>query len=395
MSQITEIIDDATNPSTKPVFGPLVVSVIDKNGKLIYEHCSGFHIPTNPSKPVTTCSLFPIMSQTKIVTAVATMILVERGTLNLDESVSKYLPEFENLTVINADGTSHTPSKSSPTLRQLLTHSAGLCYYFLHPGLVKWKKENGGMMGLDGTIKPFEAPLIYQPGEGWMYGTGLEWISQVIQVVTCQSFGTFCKENIFTPLQMNDASFHPKKEISDWEERRVPFVNFSEEGLTEGNLPCSFDVAHEMGGYGLVCSPDDFTIFLATLIRGGVGPNDVRILKEQTIEEMFRPQLDDPTFVQSKAESQFGKHMMPRMSQGETFKVNHGISGIIFTEDLKGRRRAGTMHWGGAPNTTWWVDRKSGIACHIMAQMGPQGTPLVSELYESIERAIYSEFIKQ
>src|SRR5829696_3009240 len=152
--------------------------------------------------------MFRLASMTKAVTSVATMILVEEGKIGLDDPVSRFLPEFSNLRVRGPDGT-EAHANRSPTIRELLTHTAGLSYNFINNGrLVDAYREARVTDGLDqpevttaeAMRRLASAPLGYQPGTSWEYSLATDVLGAVIEKITGGTLGAFVYERIAKPL---------------------------------------------------------------------------------------------------------------------------------------------------------------------------------------------------
>src|SRR5690606_3696216 len=146
------------------------------------------------NQPVTKETLFAIASMTKPVTAAAVMILQDDGKLSIDDPVSKYLPEFEKAQL--KDGTPAGPI----TLRQLMTHTAGL----------------GGSQSFSGSLEEAtkeiaSRKLDFAPGTKWQYSPGLTVCGRVVEVVSGQPFAEFLRTRIFEPLEMTHTTFRPNE----------------------------------------------------------------------------------------------------------------------------------------------------------------------------------------
>src|SRR5215210_5364318 len=154
--------------------------------------------------------MFRLASMTKAVTSVATMILVEEGKIGLDDPVSRFLPEFSNLRVRGPDGT-EAHANRSPTIRERLTHTAGLSYNFINNGrLVDAYREARVTDGLDqpevttaeAMRRLASAPLGYQPGTSWEYSLATDVLGAVIEKITGGTLGAFVYERAFAHREL-------------------------------------------------------------------------------------------------------------------------------------------------------------------------------------------------
>ena len=130
------------------------------------------------------------------------MQLVEQGKIHLDEPAEKYLPELGTVKMINGDA-----PKSKITMRQLLTHTAGFSYTFFDEELNERYKKTGIDEFSGSREGTFGMPLVREPGQEWHYSTGIDWAGQVLEAVTKQTLGEYCKKNIFDPLGCKDIQF--------------------------------------------------------------------------------------------------------------------------------------------------------------------------------------------
>jgi CubicO group peptidase (beta-lactamase class C family) len=329
-------------------------------------------IALNSQIPADIDSLFRVYSMTKPVTGMAAMILVGEGKMKLDQPISDFLPEFKNMTVL-VDGTKNldaVPAKNPITIRNLLTHTAGLGYSITSKGpLLKAYLDNGitpgavsrfPIPGFEGgaptpDLKTFaerlaKLPLMAEPGTKWSYSVSLDLMGRVIEVASGMEFGAFLKARIFEPLKMNSSYFQvPQAEVKRFT------TNY---GVLNGNLlpidPAASSVyldkpAFVFGGAGLVCSARDFDRFLAMLIGGGA--------------------LDKQRIMAPATVALATSNLMPKgASMAGTFVEGSGFG-------AGGRvglgEKAGTFGWGGAAGTMSFVDMKRKIRATGMIQYMP------------------------
>ena len=189
--------------------------LILQNGRPVYSRSMGVR-EAGGSAPIGENDLFRLASMTKAVTSVATMILVEEGKIGLDDPVSRFLPEFSNLRVRGPDG-AEAPAQRSPTIRELLTHTAGLSYNFINNSrLLDAYREARVTDGLDqpevttaeAMRRLASAPLGYQPGASWEYSLATDVLGAVIEKVTGGTLGAFVTERIAKPLRIESWVFN-------------------------------------------------------------------------------------------------------------------------------------------------------------------------------------------
>ncbi len=249
-------------------------------------------------------SIFRLYSQTKPVTAAATMLLVERGLIDLMDGVDKYLPGFRNPRVVDEEG-KITPAWRAPWIMELLGMTAGLSYPGGDPAgqyaarifedAHEQIRQGGGIQTVEFMNRLGEQPLAFQPGTHWRYSTCADVLGAVIEVVTGKRFGDFLREELFEPLGMVDTAFWVPEEKR---ERFVTCYRRTPDGLKpwlDMNLACGVydrDPDFESGGAGLVSTLEDYSHFADMLLKKGVYQGK-RILSPKSVEFLTAPQLSD------------------------------------------------------------------------------------------------------
>ena len=175
-------------------------------------------------KPIARDSIFRLYSQSKPITAAAAMILLERGILDEQDGVDRWLPGFRNPKVVHADG-SVTPALRAPWVGELLAMTAGLCYPDVDPaGQAAARvfeedqaliRAGGGMDTLTFCNRLGEQPLAFLPGTHWRYSTCADVLGAVIEAASGMRFGDFLRQEIFEPLGMKDTGFWVPPEKQD------------------------------------------------------------------------------------------------------------------------------------------------------------------------------------
>ena len=270
------------------------VTLVARHGKIVQFGAYGMADIEN-KVPMKTDNIFRIMSMTKPVTSVAVMILLEDGLFQLDDPVSKFIPEFKNPRVIVPATDSipeHLiPAKREITIRDLLNHTAGLSYgsglqqkYFEEANIPELEKP-------EHTIEEFaramgKVPLLFHPGESYKYSMSDDVLGYFVEVVSGMKYDKFCEEKIFKPLGMNDTSFF----IPD---SKLPRLAALYENTPDGGLNKFSPIDKEkasaenrklfMGGQGLYSTAYDYALFCQMLLNKGE-LNGVRILSRKTVE---------------------------------------------------------------------------------------------------------------
>lgn len=273
-----------------------------KDGKQVYREDFGFMDPVT-KKPMPDNAIFRLYSSTKPITATAAMLLVERGVLDLDDPVYKYIDSFREQRVC-CDG-EFVPARRPATLRDLLHMTSGLVY----PGTDIAGKETAkvfdrgiqaalagkGLSTVEFCSELGKVPLAFHPGDEWCYGTSADIMGAVIEIAAKMPLSQFLKEEIFAPLGMEDTDFYVPAHKQD---RMVTVCQYDTESQQlrpyTGNALLILDgkekPAFESGGAGLRSTMADYARFSCMLAGGGQW-NGRRILKEETAMYMRTNQL--------------------------------------------------------------------------------------------------------
>ncbi|KAK0640658.1 beta-lactamase [Cercophora newfieldiana] len=338
-------------------------------------------------------------SMSKIVTICGVMALVERGVVGLDDDMRGVVPELGELQILKGftdDGKPILEENESPiTLRHLLTHGAGLGTDIADPDLMKWSNFVGRKATcLDYTLEGWTVPLKFPPGEGWYYGGGTEFAGVAIERITKQRLDQVMEEEVFEKLGMRHTTFYRQEyppDFTGWPRvQENPLMRGADGALTEVPIPVPAVPKLLSLGSGLYMTAEDHAKVLRDLLKSSAGEGGM--LKKETVDEMFRPQLKESQRAVLKAiTDMFHDNMVPEFPKD--MPLDHGISGIINLEDVPGKRKKGSMMWHGMTNGKWWVDRESGIAATLFVNVLPQGDAVVTRLYDELERAVYGDLL--
>ncbi|KAF4978143.1 hypothetical protein FZEAL_5441 [Fusarium zealandicum] len=405
-AKLRKIVDDACDDQKAGIPGTTVV-VVDKSGEELFAHSSGTRGVASKD-PMTLDSIFWIASCTKMLAGVACMQLVEQGLLKLDdgEHLENLCPELKQLQVLREDGTLEAKKKTI-TLRMLLTHTAGFGYTFFNDRLRDWAFPVGGdeFSGrIDDIIK---LPLLFQPGEGWEYGVGIDWAGLALQRASGLTLNEYLRHNVFNPLDIKDMSMIPNQDMR----ARLAYMNARDadgtlrprDHIQRLPLVINPDDKAEVasvfnsGGAGMFAKPQDYCKVLAVLLNDGTCPRSgVKILRKQTVEEMFRNQIDEfPNFSR-----QFIPASKPDLTNPipELYPVSGtppqgwGLTFMISNGGGTGRSK-GTVHWAGLPNLWWWCDRENGVAGIVCTQILPFADAKVLGLWAQVEAEVYKAIL--
>ena len=263
-----------------------VVLVADKDKVLDVEAVGWADIAAK--KPMRTDSVFWIASQSKPISAVALMILVDEGKVNVDDAVEKYLPEFKGQQVEEAGIEMHPP-RHPILVREVLSHTSGL------PFKTAIEEPTLDILSLEERVKSYaKVPLLFEPGTKSKYANaGINTAGRIVEVVSGMSFEQFLDERVFKPLGMTDTTFYPSKnQIERLAKSYKP--NATKDGMEETTIaqlkyPLDDPERRPMPAGGLFSTANDLSIFYRMMANGGIS-NGKRILSEKSVKTMTSDQ---------------------------------------------------------------------------------------------------------
>ncbi len=378
---IDKVLRDAVDSGGVPHVAAIAA---DRDG-VIYQGSAGPR-EAGQSDPITVDTLFRIMSMTKMPCTVAALQQVEQGNLDPDAPVAGYCPEFAEIQVLTGfDGDTPVlrPPARQVTIKNLITHTSGLGYWFFNPQLVRWEEVTGVPNVVAGSRASFTAPMLADPGEAFNYGINIDWLGKVVEAVTGVGLDVAIKQGITGPLGMDQTTFLMN---DDQRPNSTPVHVKAEDGtwMSIGEV-LNQEPDWWAGGHGLYGSPSDYIKFQRALLRGGE-LDGTRILRSSTVDDAFRNQIGDLDF--PAALSTADPASTCDFTAGPGFKWGYGL--LLNTSDIPGMRRAWSGAWAGLCNTQFWVDRTTGICGSIYSSFLPFVTPEAVKLYNDFERTLYA-----
>ncbi|EZF34622.1 hypothetical protein H101_01822 [Trichophyton interdigitale H6] len=338
----------------KPVAHFYVCSVINKDSDQLYSHAEG-SISQHSSERAGFDLVYWMASMTKLTTAIAVLLCVERGQISLDEDVAPILPDLCSIPVldrVDSKGKYSTKARSKPiTLRLLLTHQSGCGIWRDGPNKIA---EQGKIM------KTF--PLMFEPGSNSMYGSGFDWAGELVARLNWVSLEEFLQAEIRKPLGMTSATFHPDKRV-DMLKRRVEFYERNDDWyLMPGTEYIKLPAAHECGGHGIWSTPRDWNKFVHMILSDGRP-----ILQKSSVDEMFKPQAIAGDELRELLSGPLRASLHSTVDM-DAENIEIAIAVPVYVDGIPERRSAGTVQWPGKPNMFWWIDRQEGIAATTFTQ---------------------------
>jgi CubicO group peptidase (beta-lactamase class C family) len=354
------------------------VTLVARHGRIAHHEAYGL-MDLEAKKPMVKDGIFRIMSMTKPVVGVATLMMMEEGKVRLQDPVSKFIPEWRNMTVAvslpaapgGRGGAAAAPAapggrgggapeprfytvpvEREVQVRDLLTHTSGVVSgtnsNFANRAVAAGPKETLA----DYIPRLGKVPLEFQPGTRWAYSAtaGFDILSRIVEVASGMPIDRFLKQRLFDPLQMKDTTYVPPT----GNPRLVTLYSRTADGLRPQQNPNFMNGIYFSGGGGLLSTAEDYAQFAMMLASGGE-LNGVRLLSPRLVELMG---------------SVFAPDTLPGRPRGESF----GLSVRVVT-DAPARNTflsEGSFGWSGAFGTHFWVDRKEKLVAVAMTQTSSQ-----------------------
>jgi len=343
------------------------------------------HIADTPrAAAVTPDTLWRVYSMTKPITGMAAMILVEEGKLRLDQPISDFYPGFAKMQVLTSPDTSldSRPATRPITVRNLLTHTAGLGYSIITKGPLLKAYERAGILpaAVDArtevqmrAVRPASLQafaervatllLIAQPGTKWNYSIGLDVMAAVIEKASGMRFERFVQTRIFDPLRMRSSYWQvPRSEVGRLADNYA-WIGDTRVPIDPGRTSVFLEKpSFPYGGAGLVTSARDYDRFLHMIANGGE-LDGARVMKPETVRLATSNLL--PIGVT------FGGVGGATGGSADGVPMGFGAGGSVTLADQPGGASRGTYGWGGAAGTLAWVDPVRKVRGTVMVNYFP------------------------
>ena len=361
-----------------------IVTILARHGKVIDYRTYGERDMASGA-PMTRDVIFRDYSMTKPVTGVAMMILYEQGKWLPSDPIAKYIPEFAHLKVykgVGGDGkTILVDPDHAPTMRELMSHTAGFTYGFFGDTPVDHMYRDAHLLESENLQEFIEKlsklPLLYQPGKGWTYSMSMDIEGYIVEKLSGQTLPDFMSDQIFKPLGMKDAGFYVPAD------KRTRFSSVYTTGpngelivaaASPSGRAADYSAVPSMpsGGGGMVSTGADYYRFAQMLLNGGQ-LDGKRILAPATVKLMTSNHVP--------AELLTGQYSIGSLviRPGMGYGYNCGVEFDPPEANLPTGK--GTFFWDGAAGTWFWVDPTSDVVFIGMIQrmLGPASPPLEYE----------------
>ncbi len=363
------------------------VGLVMRDGRIVYERAVGY-ADKEAGRRMAPDAIFRIASQTKAITSAAILILLEEGRIGLEDPVSRYIPTFSRTTVASRSDTGRVtvPAKRAITIRDLLTHTAGISYGTEPLVAPLYRAKGLGPAAGQGWYtadknEPICAtmerlgtlPFVAQPGERYVYGYNTDILGCVVERASGIPLDQFIRTRITDPLGMKDTFFFlpPEKRQrltavyladSTGQVHRAPNGPLGQGDYVDGPRR-SF-----AGGAGLLSTARDYARFLQMLLNGGE-LDGARILAPKTIELMTTNQVGD----------------LFNWTPGQGFGLAFGTTDRAGADGLTS---VGSWWWAGAYSTVYKVDPKEGLVMVFMIQQFPYGAEATARFPTLVYQAL-------
>ncbi|KAF9051731.1 beta-lactamase/transpeptidase-like protein [Panaeolus papilionaceus] len=395
-----QIFDDILNQAVDEGGIPAVVFTFGNAEEVLYSGCAGRRTVNNPaSDPVNGDSVFWICSQTKLITTIALLQIIEKGIVGYETPVEDVIPELKNPIIVEntfPPPSSYRPATKIIKMKHLLNHTSGLAFRAgtqvtpggLYPPYTSSSYE--GNHSVDKFLNSYglfkhgypAVPLAFEPGDNWGYGFSCDISAIVVERLTGRSIEDYCKEYIFGPLGMGTSFYltpskksklvhlairQPDSSLRKWE---------GSLGIPEQD-PLKMGIC--LGGIGTYSIMKSYFLFLQHLLRIRVGLSCKNpIISQETLAIVFEPSIS----------AQSTKAVDEYTPWGPNLQFGHGL--CLNTTDWEGRRKSGSGFWFGWAGTYYLIDPTTGVTALLGTQVLHPHDAKVHGLWERLERAMYS-----
>jgi len=345
---------------------PGTVTMIARKGKVVHFEAQGY-MDLEQGTLMREDAIFRIASMSKPITSVALMMLWEEGKFQLNDPVSKYLPEFGDQRVsTTGDASGATgdlvPVKRPATIRDMLTHTAGMANSYIgNTDFYRRESQVREDDDLDSYVKRLASlPLNYQPGTAWQYSAATDVVGRLVEVLSGKSLDVFLQERIFEPLKMIDTQFYMDdtrggRLMSQYRPGEDNKILLQDPG-SDASRWISGPKRVFRGAGGLLSTAHDYVRFQQAMLNGGE-LDQTRLLAPMTVALMMDNHTGD----------------LPLWLTGPGMGFGLGWALVTDRGAAASPMSKGAVYWGGAFCTLAWIDREQELIGILMTQVRPYG----------------------
>lgn len=382
LHRLSHIADHLENNYLNPGKLPCAATLVARRGQIVWQKAQGL-MDVERAIPATSDTLFRIYSMTKPVTSIALMQLYEQGRFLLDDPVHKYIPSWRDLQVyqsgIHPNFVTRAPARAM-TIRDLLTHQAGLSYGFscrtnIDAAYRQLKLDGHSGLTLESLIDELSRlPLEFSPGSAWNYSLATDVCGYLVQVLSGMPLDDYFAKNIFRPLGMQDTFFTVPTDKLPRFAACYQYQAGDTFSLQDDPQSSHFAKRHGYlsGGGGLISTIGDYYRFAQALANGGE-LDGARIIGRKTLEFMRLNHLPNGTDLPSVSVGGFSETPY----DGSGFGLGFAVKTDIAKSQTIGS--VGEYGWGGMAGTTFFIDPEEDLLVIFMTQLIPSSSYLIRQ----------------
>ncbi|KAJ6489042.1 beta-lactamase/transpeptidase-like protein [Mycena sanguinolenta] len=349
-------------------------------------------------------TLFWLCSQTKMITTIAALQLIDQGKIALDTPVETVLPELANPVVVTSHEKAGRPATTVPAKEkirfgQLLNHTSGLDYMvdgttpasnmpIAYSHSYKDQDVSAFFEIIKGSLPG--VPLGFEPGSSYAYGFSPDCAGFIVERLSGKTLEQYFQDHIFAPLGITSASFYLTQPLKD---RLLPLSYRNKTGAIErwkGPPVIDQDPSHvrvHLGGANLYASQKDYLTLLRHLLQIKANCATNPILSRALVDSMFSPTLSPAgaAMLQEAVNTNVPYLGLPAAGAAQ---IGHGL--FVNLIDVPGKRKSGSGSWAGWASTSFFVDPTTGVAAVFGMQVVPTGDETHIRLFDVLERGIYA-----
>jgi len=369
---------------------PGVIAQVTTPEKTVYAGAAGLRA-AGGGDPLASDAVLTIFSATKAVAAVAILQLAEAGLLDLDAPARRYAPELGEVQVLTGFTADGAPVLRAPvreiTTRMLMLHTAGFGYPNFNADLQRLLQAGVIASPGDATFTALQAPLLFDPGERWEYGIGLDWAGVIAERIAGMRLDRLLGERVLGPLGMDSTAFTM---TADMRARLAPVHTRLPDG---GALALDYVLPQQpeiyMAGQALYSTVPDYLKFIRMWLNDGRAPDGAPVLRPETVVAAGLAGNGTPALRPLPGADRF---MNLDIDFFPGARKSWALAGMVNEEVLPTGRAAGSLGWAGLANSYFWIDRRNRIGGFWASNTLPLGDPASYAGYLAFETATYQAF---